>query len=164
MPVFEQIFLFHYDIECDEYDDIEVIKLRKIPNPKDKRFNKEVKSLLIIEDCQIVKRAELSKLDRLFGYTSTHLGVSIIYICQEFYIIPAIIRRMCNVFAIWRKSSDYDSLFYIGRKFNMNKEEFMSLMNLCKSGYDFVLFDNSGNPKKIRLNGYLPIGNYDDRI
>jgi hypothetical protein len=163
-PIFEKIYLFHYDVDCEEYDDCDVKKLKKIPNPKNKMFQKGVKSLIIIEDCKIVNKSELANLDRLFGYTSTHLGLSIIYICQEFYIIPAVIRRMCNVFAIWKKSSDFESLFYIGRKFGLNKQEFMQIIQQCKSRYDFILFDNSGSPDKIRINGYTPIKEYNDRL
>ena len=162
-PMFEKIYLFHYDPDCEEYEDVDIIKIDEMLEPKDSRLKQNIKSLLIVEDSQLAKE-DIQKLDRLFGYASTHKGLSIIFICQNFFKIPPMVRRMANIFAIWKKSSDFDSLYYIGRKFGLNKDEFMSIMNQCKSRYDFILFDMSGNPDKIRLNGYIPISEYNDRM
>ena len=71
---------------------------------------------------------------------------------------------MCNIFVIWKRSADFESLYQIGRKFNLSKKEFTEILDHCKSRYDFVIFDQSGNPNPIRLNGYTPIEKYNDRF
>ncbi len=160
-PPFKKIYLYHYDIDCEEYDDIDIIKLEKLPNAKSDMFKKNIKSILIIEDCKILK-SQLDNLDRLFGYTSTHKGLSIIIISQNFYSLPPIIRRMSNIFAVWKKSSDFESLYAIGRKFNLDKKTFKEILNHCKSNFDFILFDQTPHiPYSIRYNAYTPLTKYE---
>lgn len=163
-PPFKNIYLYHYDIDCEEYEDIDCVKLKELPTSKDERFNQKDKSLLIIEDTKI-KKKEIDNLDRLFGYTSTHRGLSIILISQTFFTLPTNIRRMVNVFCLWRNSADFNSLYIIGKKFALTKEEFMNLISKCKSNFDFIMLDKSNNsPAKIRLNGYEILHDFDNKI
>ena len=64
---------------------------------------------------------------------------------------------MCNIFIIWRKSSDFDSLYSISRKFNINRKDFCSILDNCSLNYDFIVMDQTNPDNVIRLNGYEPI-------
>ena len=156
-PFYKRIYLCHYDLTTKEYDDIDIIKLSSIPNPTEKYFNPKYKSALIIDDMEFkfMNRDQLKRLDRLWGYASTHRGLTLICATQDFYNLPPVIRRMSDVFFIWKGSSDMTSLSSIGRKFGLNKDEFVKIINNCKNKYDQICFDRTSNsPAKYRLNGY----------
>jgi hypothetical protein len=161
-PFFNRIFLCHYDEDTEEYDDIECIKLKDIPDAKGKllKNSKKHKSALIIDDheFQFMDNKSKKNLDRLLGYTSTHLGLTIIIATQNFFNLPTFVRRMSDVFILWKGSSDFDSLYSVGRKMGLSKEEFKSIMNKCQCKYDNIIIDLTANsPCKVRLNGYTPL-------
>ncbi len=161
-PPYKKIFLLHYDPETKEYDDIpEIVKLDEIPDPKDDElFDGVNKTCLIIDDQEYryKSKEDLKRLDRLFGYTSTHRFTTIITACQDFFNLPSICRRSSDVFIIWKGSADIESLYYIGRKFGYNKYEFKRLFKHCENKYDNITFDLTTNTiAPIRKNGYETI-------
>ena len=103
-------------------------------------------------------REELKRLDRLFSYVSTHRMLSIICCAQDFFSnLPPPIRRMSNVFFLW-KTKDLDSLKTIGRRVGLQKEEMMYLMSKLQNPRDCLVLDNTFNsPYPIRLNGFTII-------
>lgn len=163
-PYYQRIFLCHYDIDTSEYDDVKVIKLREIPPAKSEFFESKYKSCLIIDDHEFeyMTKEQRQNLDRLWGYTSTHLGLTCICATQNFFNLPAFLRRMSDVFFIWKGSTDLDSLYAIGRKLGLNKEEFKSIMNRCKGKFDNICFDLTNNsPCRVRLNVYQCVSSTD---
>lgn len=159
-PVYKKIFILHYDPETSEYDDIpEAIRLDEMPDPKDEMFD-GTKCCLVIDDHEFkfMNKIQLKKLDRLYGYTSTHRFVDIFCCTQDYFNVPPIIRRSSNVFFIWKGSCDLESLMYIGRKLGYNKKEFFKLFNCCTERYDNLCFDFSkDSPAPIRKNSYEKI-------
>lgn len=156
-PVYERIFLCHYDPDTKEYDDIKVIKLEGLPKPTAKYFNTKKKNLLIIDDYEYRRlgRDALNSLNRLWGYASTHRGVTIIAATQNWFSLPIDIRQMSDVFFIWKGTTDLDNMKTIGRRFGLKADETIALFDRCKSKYDFIVFDRSvGAPSHIRFNGY----------
>lgn len=154
-PYYKKIFVWHYDPESKEYEDMDVEMLKSIPNPTDPQFNSKRKTCLIIDDQEFkyLNQMELRHLDRLFGYTSTHKGLTIICATQDFFNLPPVIRRMSDVFCIWKGSSDVESLLQIGRKMGINKKDFVKIMEHCKSKFDFICFDNTvGSRSPVRKN------------
>ncbi len=157
-PKFKEIFLYH----CGggyvkEYDDIDFTSIDEIPEPHSELFDPKIKKLLIIEDKEYkyMNKEELKRLDRAFGYVSTHRNLSVIATGQDFFNLPIPIRRMSNVFVLW-KTKDTDSLKTIGRRVGLKKEEIQDLMiNYLKEPRDSLWLDNTFNsPYKVRINGF----------
>lgn len=159
-PHFQKIYLCHFDEETKEYDDVDVIKLEGIPDSRAQMFTPKKKSLLIIDDYDFedLNKQELANLRSLFKYGSTHRGLSIVVASQNFFSIPVIVRRLCNIFFIWKGTCDIDSLTQIGRKIGFKKEDFEELIVLCKSKYDNICIDLTiDSPAAVRFNGYTLI-------
>ena len=156
-PHFKRIFLCHYCPETKEYEDLDIIPLDEIPDPNSAFFDPKHKSLLIIDDQEFkfMPKAMQRRMDRLWGYTSTHRGLSICCATQNFTNLPPVVRRMSNIFFIWKGTTDIEDLKLIGRKLGLNKEQTLSLFNNCKSRFDQICFDQTiDSPAPIRFNGY----------
>lgn len=161
-PKFDIIYLLHCDIlGTTEYDDIEAEKLTEIPAPYDAAlFDRKKKSLLIMDDMefQFMNRGQKKKLDRLFGYTSTHRSLSIVVCAQDFFNLPPCIRRMSNVIVVWHVL-DLDLKNTIGRRIGLKKGEFDAIAQRHWNGvHDSLWVDTTkGTKYPLRLNGYCPI-------
>jgi len=159
-PHYQRIFLCHYDPDTKEYNDLKVIPLKKLPKPTAKYFNTKYKNLLIIDDYEYRRLTadQLNSLNRLWGYASTHRGLTIIAATQNWFSLPIDIRQMSDVFFIWKGTTDLPNLHMIGRKFGLNKDETVELFKHCKKKYDFICFDYTiDSPMPIRFNGYIDI-------
>lgn len=167
-PPFERILLIHCGGKnSKEYDDFNVELLDDIPDPFDEEiFDPEVKTLLILEDCnyQSMKRQELGKLQRIYAYTSTHQNLSICSTTQGFFLIPNFIRMMSNVIILW-KAQDMDSMETIRRRCDFKKKHWEKLLKHLVKPWDSLWFDNTkGTKYPIRKNGYeiIDIDQYED--
>lgn len=157
-PKFVEIFLYHCGGSyTKEYEDIEFTCLEEIPDPDDERFDPKQKKLLIIEDKEFkfMAKDELKRLDRAFGYVSTHRNLSIICTGQDFFNLPAPVRRMSNIFVIW-KTKDLDTLKTIGRRLGFTKDELVDLIRShLKKPRDSLWLDGTfETPGKVRVNGF----------
>ena len=160
LVVFKKIFLCHYDPDTKEYNDVDVLKLEGLPDSRSKLFNTKKKNLLIVDDYDFVSlsKNELANLRSLFKYASTHKGISIIIATQDFFNVPSLIRRLSDVYFIWKGSCDLDSLYQIGRRVGFTKSEFKQLMDMCTSKFDNICIDFTvGSPAPVRFNGYTLI-------
>lgn len=156
-PYFQTIFLCHFDDETKEYNDVDVFRLDELPDARSNLFTTKKKQLLIIDDYDFasLNKFQLSNLRSLFKYASTHKGLSIIIATQDFFNLPALIRRLSDVYFIWKGSADIDSLMLIGRRIGFSKPEFKKLMDMCVNKFDNICVDFTiGSPAKIRHNGY----------
>lgn len=160
-PRFKEIFLLHCgeDIQT-EYDDIEYQCLTRLPDINEDYFDSEKKSLLIMEDknFKYMSKDDLRKIDRYFGFLSTHRNLSIIVCSQSFFDVPPSVRRMSNIYVLW-KTKDLDSMKTIGRRCGLLKEElFYLIKTYLKDVHDTLWLDCSkASPYPIRLNGFQPI-------
>ena len=165
-PPFEQAFLLYpggkgksegeIKHKTDEYNDVEGIQgLDTIPPPEfflkagDK---KSKKTLVILDDMDLkgISKEEKTYLDRLFGTVSTHRNVSIFCTAQDWFSIPPIIRRMSNVWIIW-KHKDTASMEMISRKTGENLEELFR--TVAPGQYDSITIDGTARtPAPLRLN------------
>ncbi len=160
-PKFKRIFLYHCGGDyVEEYSDIDIECIDTIPEPDSELFDPKIKSLLIIEDksFKFMKGDELYRLDRCFGYVSTHRNLSIITTAQYFFNVPSTIRDMSNVYILW-KVKDLDTLKTIGRRVGLKKEQIMFLMNnFLKEPRDSLWIDKTWeSPYPLRLNGFKVI-------
>ena len=157
-PKFKKIYLFHIGGKYSkEYDDIDFELLDEIPEPDDDIFDPKIKKLLIIEDknFKFMTKQDLFRLDRAYGFTSTHRNLNICCACQSFFSCPTSVREMSNVYILW-KTRDLDSLKTIGRRVGLKKEEIYELMKQhLKEPRDSLWIDNTFNtPYKLRKNGF----------
>ena len=168
---FEKIIICHYDgHDTKEYEDLGDIKmLDYIPNPRDKElFDPKYKTLLIFDDLefQYIPKEQKKYLDRFFGYSTTHKNMSIILCAQNLTNIPVAVRRMANVFIMF-KVPDMELLYLMGRKLGIKKDNFNRIFeDNIKSYHDSIWFDlSAGSPFPLRRNGYLilDINKYKDR-
>lgn len=167
-PKFQEIFLLHCgEDETTEYDEIECTKLKELPPVNNTIFNRDVKTLLICEDknFEYSDKTQRHRLDRWYGYASTHKNVSIICCSQNFFAVPSPIRAMTNVFCLW-KTRDLDQMKCIGRRVGLMKEEIQLLMRkYIKDVHDTIWIDCTKNtPMPIRRNGWEAIDDFNEEL
>ena len=162
-PPFTEIFLWHCDGEnTKEYDNLgeDVKRLDSLPPPNDKCWNNENKKLLIIDDIDVkaLGKEQMSNLNRVFGYVSTHHNLSVILCVQDCYMIPAICRRCSNLWVLW-KNNDYTSMATVARKCGLTAHELKRIfMTVCTGPRDSLWVDmSSGSPAPLRINGYTEL-------
>jgi hypothetical protein len=156
-PEFESITVLHCDEETQEYEDIGAQIITEVP-PLDE-FDRETKNLLIIDDLSFknLDKEAQKRLDRLFGYSSTHRNITIMLTSQVFHSIPINIRRCSNVFILW-KSNDFRETHEIACKIGMDKDTLVKHFGDLQ-GRDSIWIDGTdGSPYPLRKNGYEKLG------
>jgi hypothetical protein len=170
-PPFEKITIIHADPPTDdpdnpeekrgtkEYEDLKekgcdgVEILHEIPDVR--TWDASVKQAVIVEDIDVksLNKEQRSRLDRLFGYISTHKNISAFICCQDFFRTDVNVRRNGNVFIIW-KNPDANQMSLIGNRFGV--ADFRNFMlEHCPKDHDSVWFDETrGSPYPYRFNGY----------
>jgi hypothetical protein len=159
--MFEEIIVIHGDYEnTKEYDylgkDNKSVKMiGHIPEPAD--FAGLVKTLVIIDDIELstLNKQQFKCLSRLLGYVSTHKNVSVYVGIQNFFSLPTIVRRCCNMIVLW-KSPDLDSMSRVAKKSGLQPSELLDLFDkYCPNYRDAVWCDlTNGTPAPIRINGF----------
>ena len=106
---------------------------------------------------------ELSKenkerLNRLMGYTSSHCNLSIAITCQAAFDLSPSIRRMANLFIVF-KQIDISSFVTLASRLGLKKEHMLLIMSrLLPNCHDSLWIDTSrGSPAPYRINGFNPI-------
>jgi replication-associated recombination protein RarA len=155
-PPFRKIYVLHCDENSLDYDGLETEFLPDIPEPYDSDKFGRVKTLLIIDDREFrfMSKQQLRRLDRLYGYTSTHKNLSIACNAQDMFNLPPCIRRMSNIHVMW-KVLDLDLHKIIGRRIGLTKENLDYLFEKLKTMHDCLVVDMTpGTPARLRINGY----------
>jgi hypothetical protein len=154
-PMYEQIFVVHYDSDgTNEYADVCGEMLSELPDPKG--FDPETKKLLILEDLEysMMNKEDKRKLDRLFGYASTHKFMTVILTAQDSFRVPAICRRCSTVFVLW-DSPDKDSVATMARKTGLKSKDLVEIFNkFMTNKHDCLMIDLTHPDYKLRKNGY----------
>jgi hypothetical protein len=159
-PPFEEIIVCHYGADdTEEYDDLEdITMLNELPDPGD--IKPDGKKLLIIEDLEfrMMKKHEKVKLDRLFGYVSSHKSCSVILTAQDSFNVPPCARRTANVFCLWR-SPDVNALSQMATRTGYRSKDFIKLFDTyIKKQHDFIMIDlTKDTPYPLRINGFTNI-------
>lgn len=166
-PLYKKVMVVHYGGEgtrdYDEIDGIEVVPLSGLPDPVDINPQKE-KMLLVLEDIPLssLNREQKQKLDRLYGYSSSHRGVSVITCAQDAFDVPTGARRSSNVFILW-KQPDLSALQTMASRTGYTSNEFRNLFKLCKNKHDSIMIDlTEGTFFPLRFNCYTPIAMRED--
>ena len=129
-PHFQEIIVSGFDNEnSHEWDDKLTVKfISGIPDPKS--FDRNKKRLLIIEDLDVslLKPVDKSNLNRLFGYTSSHCNLSIALTAQNPFDVKPSIRRMANLFVLF-KNHDMNSLITLASRTGLKAKHMIILMS-----------------------------------
>jgi len=154
---YEKVFLIHCDQKTDEYNHIPHTQLPSFPSVEEwrKLINKR-KCVLILDDISFrLKKEQEERLNRLYGYVSSHLGLTIICATQNLFDMPVYIRRTSNVFIFYR-IPDMNAMNQISRRIGMESKQMKYLFKkYIKKNTDAIWVDGTANsPYKIRKNGY----------
>ena len=144
-PPFERIIVWHCDVDTREYNDVTDEIVSVCPQIDD--FDPSVKNLCIIDDVVLTSldKKERTQLDRLCGNWSTHRSISVMITSQQPNQLPASIRRMLNVFTLWR-STDAQSLHDVASKCGIERSDLKGLLNLLEGARDSLCIDLTGSP------------------
>lgn len=144
-PAFERIVIYHFDPDTLEYGDIDAEIISRPPEKSD--FEKGVKTLLIIEDINmsLLSKIQRAEIDRVFGYISSHLGVSVILTSQTLTNVPLSIRRMASALIVW-KGSDRRCVWVLSQMLGISKRDLEFYFDSLKTKYDFLLLSNFPPP------------------
>jgi len=161
-PMYKKVVVVHYGgedtLDYDEIDGVDVVPLSALPDPTEINPGKQ-KMLLVLEDVPLssLNREQKQKIDRLYGYSSSHRGVSIIVCSQDVFDVPVGARRSSNIFVLW-KTPDLNALQTMASRTGFTAREFRNLFKLCKNKFDCIMIDlTEGSPAPLRLNCYQPI-------
>jgi energy-coupling factor transporter ATP-binding protein EcfA2 len=161
-PEYDKCYLFHICKKTKEYEDLGceiVTTAEELPNLDDITPNE--KMVIIFEDVDYssLKKNDIILLDKYLRYGCTHLGLTCIICCQNFYSLPVSMRRKIDIYYITRM--DTATMSIICRNFSITKKRFILLTDEYLSNpYDSLCFCDNGHPVKIRHNIFTPICNY----
>jgi hypothetical protein len=161
-PAFESLIVVHVDGEYSkEWDECEPTDiLDEVPNFKD--IDGERKTLIVFEDFDVenLNRPQRHLLSRLFGYCSTHKNCSVILCQQDPSAIPPLIRRLSNLFVLWR-GLDMRILDQYGTKMGLEKGAIKHYFDkYVKTPHDSIWLDlTPRTPAPVRLNCYDTLPN-----
>ena len=157
-PPFEEVYVIHCDPEgTTEYDDLgEINMLSDFPDPKEFDYS-GVKKLVIVDDVELksLNKQQLSRLDRLFGYVSSHKNCSILLCLQTFMNVLPSIRRTSSLFIIW-KSRDKVNMSNIASRIGMKPDKLHELMDGFGK-HNSLWVDETGSgmsPYPLRKDGF----------
>lgn len=171
-PPFERIIIVHIDKSTKEYaclgptkeeDPDSIIEMRGIYDDGDGKpfgipiaddLNPIMKSLVILEDIPFsgLDKTQKTRLNRLYGYISSHKFCSVYSTCQNIFNIAPSVRRMSNVFFL-SCSNDRAYCKKLASIVNMDCDIFMRYLNQCRGNYDNLCIDfTNGSPYKMRKN------------
>lgn len=160
-PPFKKIYVVHIDPDTKDYEEVDgIIQLEDIPAPNDEIFERRMdKKLIILDDLEykFMNKQQLIRLDRLYGYVSSHKNVCCIVIAQDTFNIPPCIRRMSNIWILGKINNDLASFLSIASRCGMKREDFEYVFDkYIKGDHDTLWIDRTkGTKAEYRINGYL---------
>ena len=112
-PRFDQVFVIHLDAGVTkDYDDLEpTAMLDDVPLlafwsnlPDRDEEGHRIKRCVVVDDLEMThaKKEREKNMGILFRYASSHKNMTIYMAHQSFFDIPSLIKKMANVFVVWR--------------------------------------------------------------
>lgn len=157
MPKFQKLVLIHQIHNSIEYDEFDIDKLNKLP-PQD-YFDTGLKTLVILDDLNFkgFNSIQKERLIGLYGAWCTHKKgyISVISCAQDFFQLPPVIKRMTDVYILW-KPHDLTEINMMAPKVGLTPKILNEWFNtLCKTRYDHIVIDKTiDSPFPYRLNDY----------
>lgn len=165
-PPFKYIQIFVADKNTKEYEFGE--KISTIDEIMDyTKLNKDEKLLIVFEDVEFhsMKKKELEYIDKLCRFGCTHLGVSVIISCQNYFGCPISLRRKIDIFYLLKMDKQTSEL--ISRTIPLNKTQFRTLCDMVFiNRFDSMCIDSTHSTSTFRrnLNENISIGDINKKI
>ena len=157
-PRFEEVYLIHQDAGVTkEYKDLDCTEeMNEVPDINFWDYEGPFrKRAVICDDLEMVSanKERLKNLAIMFRYASTHKGLTIYFAHQSFFDIMPLIKKMANVFILWKPRSR-NELTLIENRTDLPKGCLKELFStVATSYYDSICIDLTKNtPCKLRLN------------
>jgi hypothetical protein len=175
-PRFKEVFIIHEDHSGDpdtpgttEYNDVDpTLMLNEVPGldfwnsvcAEDDEDKPPVKRLVILDDLEMkgASHDRLKNLGILFRYVSSHKGFSLCLCHQDYFGLPTLLKKVANVFCIWRPHSR-NELSLIENRCGLEKGLLKELFGTVATGArDSICVDRTlCSPAPLRLNLWTPI-------
>jgi len=158
--MFKEAYVIHADSnETHEYDDLDVTMMMD-EFPTIDFWDGKVKTLCIIDDVEFsnLSKDQSARLNKLLRYGSSHKNVSIYISNQNFFELPSLVRKLCNVFILWKPRSTME-LKLIANRVGMKPAELEGIFeNICNEFRDSLTIDlHYKSPAKLRKNIFQKI-------
>jgi hypothetical protein len=115
---------------------------------------------VVVDDMELThaSKERLKNLGILFRYASSHKNLTIYFAHQSFFDLPPLIKKMANVFIIWRPRAR-NELALIENRVGMPIGSLEHLFNTVATGpRDSICIDHTlGTPAPLRLNVFQPL-------
>lgn len=159
-PLFEEAYVIHADSnETHEYDDLEVTMMMD-EFPPISFWDGKCKTLCIIDDVEFsnLSKDQTARLNKLLRYGSSHKNVSVYISNQNFFELPSLVRKMSNVFILWKPRSTME-LKLIANRVGMKPDDLEYIFeNICNEYRDSLCIDlHINTPSLLRKNIFQPI-------
>jgi hypothetical protein len=144
-PKFKEVIVCHLDENSTEWKDCDAKMIKELPEPTS--FDRTRKRLLILEDLNLsdMSKADKNKLNRLMGYTSSHCNLSIAITCQNAYDLSPSIRRMANLYVIF-KQPDMNSLIILASRTGLKSKHMLYIISrLLKNPHSSLWINTQRN-------------------
>ena len=154
-PMFKELYVIHGDHDCtNEYEDVEPTMMMGEFPPID-FWDGKVKTLCIIDDVEFsnLNKEQQARMNKLVRYGSSHKNITLYFTHQNFFELPNLVRKLCNVFIIWRPRSTME-LKMIANRVGMKASELEYIFdNVCSEYRDSLCIDlNYNTPTILRKN------------
>lgn len=156
-PRYQECYLIHPDIEHSrEFEDMDMTdEIDTFPPVESWDHIDNIKTCCVIDDMESPKESseQYRNLGLIMRYVSSHKKMSIIYSHQSWFSIPQIVKKMSNVFIIY-KPKPRNELELITNRVGMKKGSLKEMFNTIATGYrDSICIDCTENtPAPLRLN------------
>ena len=159
-PMFKELYIIHGDSDCTkEYEDVEpTMMLNEFPPIE--FFDGSQKTLVIIDDVEYssMNKEQQGRMNKLVRYGSSHKNLTLYFTHQNFFSLPILVRKLCNVFVIWKPRA-LGELKMIANRVGMRAEELECIFdNICTDYRDSLCIDlHYKTPALLRKNIWEPI-------
>jgi hypothetical protein len=153
--MFKELYVIHGDSDCTtEFDDLEpTMMMSEFPDVA--FWDAKVKTCVLIDDIEYsnLSKEQLARLHKLVRYVSSHKNVTIYVTHQSMFDLPPLVRKLCNVFVIWKPRSRTE-LKLIANRIGLEPDQVIEIFETDLKGHrDSLMVDFTENsPAVFRKN------------
>ena len=158
--MFKELCIIHGDSDCTkEYEDVEPTMMMT-EFPPIEFFDGSQKTLVIIDDVEYssMNKEQQGRMNKLVRPGSSHKNLTLYFTHQNFFSLPILVWKSCNVFIIWKPRA-LGELKMIANRVGMRAEELEYIFdNICTEYRDSLCIDlHYKTPALLRKNIWEPI-------
>lgn len=159
-PPFDAAYLVHLTPEANEWKDADLTAVfNQVPSVEE--FGEMLvpgeKTLVVLDDLSYESMPKPVRIavDNLVRYVSSHMDVCVCVTAQNFFGLPAIVRKMSSVFFLWAGLARHDVLM-IENRLGLDREGLLKLHSRYPKRC--IVFDYThGSPFPLRVDLFTPI-------